>query len=215
MKRHLALVPFVLTGGLLSAQIAPPATPTPASVSGSITQLNYGPEMEADSFILNNNTIVNLPPHVACKLGAALSKGAAVQLQGYSSTTASGMQALEATSVSVGGKTYTLPQPGQFTAYSGSAKIAQFNYDRQGNVDGFLLDNGVFAKIPPNSLASVGTTPALGATVAITGDAHQTIGGQTVVHAQTINGQTIAPPAPAGPPTPPAGPGAPPPPPAM
>jgi hypothetical protein len=67
-------------------------------------------------------------------------------------------------------------------------------------VDGFLLDNGVFAKTPPprssNPAVSVGTP------VSLTGYSHKAMNGQTVVDVQSINGQTLAY-APPGPPPPP------------
>jgi hypothetical protein len=151
---------------LLLAQ-APPAPPaqTPAnssSVSGTISQLNYGAEMEVTSFLLNGNTLITFPPHVGSVLNSVLKTGESVQVSGYSSQTASGMQRIELQTISIGGKTLSVPQPGQFTSYSGSGKVIQLNYNREGEIDGFLLDNGVFAKTPPAFTASLGSTVSVG-----------------------------------------------------
>jgi hypothetical protein len=100
------------------------------------------------------------------------------------------------------GKTFSVPQPGQFTTYNGSGKVAQLNYNREGEVDGFLLDNGVFVKMPPPVSASLGSSVSVGSQLSITGNSHQSMTGRTVVDLQSINGQTVAY-APPGPPAPP------------
>ena len=137
---------------LLLAQAPPPPPQSPSnngSVSGTISQLNYGAEMEVTSFLLNGNTLVTFPPHVGSALNSILKAGENVEVSGYSSATQSGMQRIELQTISVGGKTLSVPQPGQFTSYSSSGKVIQLNYNREGEVDGFLLNNGVFAKTPP------------------------------------------------------------------
>lgn len=206
------LVSALLGTTLLVAQAPPPTYTSPTSLSGSISQLNYGPDLQANGFILNNNTIVTLPPEAGGFLAAYLKPGGAVQLQGYLSTTATGLQRLDLISFTdtASGRTFTIPQPGQFTAYSGTGTVTQFNFNREGEVDGFFLNNGVFAKTPPPYGATLRSTVSLGSTVSIAGNAHQVLTGQTVVDVQTLNGQTIAPAAPAGPPAGPARGGAPP-----
>jgi len=192
------LAAFVLlVASLLSAQVGPPAPPpanfgSSSSVSGAISQLNYGPEMEVTSFLVNGNTLVTFPPHVGAALSSTLSPDESVEVTGYASSTASGMQRIELVTLNAGGKTLSVPQPGQFTSYTGSGKVIQLNYNREGDVDGFLLDNGVFAKTPPPATASLASTVAVGSQVSISGYSHQTMNGRTVVDAQSINGQTIA-----------------------
>jgi hypothetical protein len=191
---------------ILLAQGPPPPTPPTsnsyASVSGTISQLNYGPEMEVTSFLLNGNTLVTFPPHVGWALSSTLKAGESVQVGGYGSATATGMQRIELQTVSVGGRTLTVPQPGQFTSYNTSGKVTQLNYNREGEVDGFLLDGSVFANTPPPFSANLSSMVSVGSQVSVTGYSHQTMNGRTVVDVQSINGQTIAY-APAGPPRPP------------
>jgi hypothetical protein len=90
------------------------------------------------------------------------------------------MQRVELVTLNAGGKTLSVPQPGQFTSYTGSGKVTQLNYNREGDVDGFLLDNGVFAKTPPPVTASLASTVAVGSQVSISGYSHQTMNGRTV-----------------------------------
>jgi hypothetical protein len=198
---------FLLAASYLSAQAGPPGPPPASfgnsgSVSGTISQLNYGPEMEVASFLVNGNTLVTFPPHVGAALSPILRSGENVEINGYTGSTASGMQRIEMVTINAGGKTLSVPQPGQFTTYSGSGKVAQLNYNREGDVDGFLFDNGTFVKMPPPAAASLGSGVQVGSQLSITGYSHQTMTGRTVVDLQSLNGQTVAY-APPGPPRPP------------
>jgi hypothetical protein len=188
---------------LLFAQ-APPApasqvSNSSSSVSGTISQLNYGAEMEVTSFLLNGNTLVTFPPPVGWALNATLKTGESVQVSGYASSTANGMQRIEVQTINAGGRTLSVPQPGQLNSFNASGKVVQLNYNREGEVDGFLLENGIFAKTPPPAAASLGALVSVGSQVSITGYSHQTMNGRTVVDVQSINGQAIAY-APPGPP---------------
>jgi len=198
---------LLLAASILSAQAAPPAPPAAnsggySSVSGAISQLNYGPEMEVTSFLVNKNTLVTFPPHVGAVLAPVLNSGENVQVTGYGNPTATGMQRIELVTINADGKTLSVPQPGQFTSYNGAARVTQLNYNREGDVDGFLLDNGVFAKTPPPFSATLTSTVSVGSQVSVTGYSHQAMNGRTVVDVQSINGQAIAY-APPGPPPPP------------
>jgi len=186
---------------------APPLSPPPnpgteASVSGTISQLNYGAEMEVTSFLVNGDTLVTFPPHVALALSLTLQSGENVQVTGSGDTTVTGMERIELQALSVARKTFTVPQPGQFTPYNGSGKITQLNYNREGEVDGYLLDNGVFAKTPPPFTRTLTSTISVGQQVSLAGYSHQTVNGRHIVDVQSINGQTIAYARP-GPPRPP------------
>jgi hypothetical protein len=202
-----SMVALTLAGASAMFAQAPPQGPPPApgayaSVSGTISQLNYGPEMEVTSFLVNGNTLVTFPPHVAWALSSTLKPGENVQVAGLPGATPSGMQRIELQTLNAAGRTFAVPQPGQFTPYSGSGKITQLNYNREGEVDGFLLDNGVFAKTPPPFSATLTSMVSRGQEVSVTGYSHEAISGRTIVDVQSINGQTIAYGTP-GPPPPP------------
>ena len=199
-----------------------------ATVSGTISQFNYDRDGEVAGFLLNNNTLVNLPPRAALYIGNSLRRGDSVQIAGYAQTSPAGVQTVNAQSVQdrASGKAFTVPQPGAAAPYSGSGRIQQLNYGPDGAINGFLFDNGMLATVPPFA-ATNPTSIRVGSAVAYTGYARNTISGRTVVDIQSlsINGQPLTfrmagpaagpgappPPPPAGPQR---GPGAPPPPPA-
>ena len=197
---------------------------TYTNVSGTISQFNYDRDAEVEGFLLSNNTLVHLPPRAAARMGTSLRAGDTVRVGGFAQTSPTGFQTMEAQAIqdSTSGKSLTVPQPGAAAPYSGSGRIQQLNYGPDGAVNGFLLDNGTLATVPPFAA----TNPSFirrGATIAYSGYAHSTMSGRNVVDVQTltVNGQALtmgaigpqggtpAPP-PAGPQ---AGPGAPPPPP--
>lgn len=196
---------------------APGASPVQAgvltSVSGTISQFNYDRDADMEGFLLNNNTLVHLPPRAALHLATSVRRGDTVQVSGYTQTSPAGVQTIEAQSVQdrTSGKTFAVPQPGAAAPYSGSGRIQQLNYGPDGAINGFLFDNGTLATVPPFAA----TNPSfirVGATVAYSGYARSTISGRTVVDVQTltINGQPLT----FGMAGPGIGPGAPPPPPA-
>jgi hypothetical protein len=181
------------------------------SVSGSVTQFNYGPDAQPESFILNRNTIVHFPPDLGCAISGMIRIGDTVKVDGLASTNNYGTQSLELQNLndSTTGRQFTIPQPWLATAYSGSGTIRQLNYGPQGEINGFWLNN-VLVHIPP---LTPGTSQSLqiGATASVSGYAHHTLNNKTAVDASslTVNGQSI--PIYSPPPPPPPTPGAAPP----
>jgi hypothetical protein len=196
----------------------PAPTGTYTTVSGAISQFNYDREAEVEGFLLNNNTLVHLPPRAAARLASSLHAGDNVQVSGFAQTSPSGFRRVEAQSLQdrTSGKAFTVPQPGAAAPYSGSGRIQQLNYGPDGAVNGLLLSDGTLVTVPPFSTSNP-TSIRVGATVAYSGYARRTMSDRTVVNAQTltINGQQLALAAPAGPrgaappPPPPGGPAAP------
>jgi hypothetical protein len=77
--------------------------------------------------------------------------GDTVQIAGFAQTSPAGFQTIEAQAVQdkTSGKTFTVPQLGAAAPYSGSGRIQQLNYGADGAINGFLLDNGTLATVPP------------------------------------------------------------------
>lgn len=203
--------------------LAPPQAGTYTTLSGTVAQLNYNREAEVSGFLLDKNTLVELPRRAAAVAGATLHQGDSVQIAGMLETAPTGFKMLRAQSLQdrTSGKNFAEPQPGAAAPYSGSGRIQQLNYGPGGTVNGFLLDNGVMANVPgfnANNPSSI----KVGATVTVAGFARTTMGSRTAVDVQTLtaNGQTVtmavarpeAPPRPArgprslAPPPPPNGP---------
>lgn len=197
----------------------PPAYGTMTSVSGVITQFNYGPNAQPESFMLNRSTIVHFPPDLGCAVSGMVKIGDTVKVDGLATTNYYGTQTLELQDLndSTNERQFSVPQPWSPTAYSASGTIRQLNYGPQGDINGFWINN-VLVHIPP---MAPGTSSALqsGATASVSGYAHRTFNNKIAVDASslTINGQTVpiypAPPPVPGPPPPPASGTLPPPPP--
>jgi hypothetical protein len=165
-----------------------------ATVTGTISQFNYDQEAEVEGFLLSNNSLVQLPRGIAAKVVPSLPVGDSVTVAGMARTSTSGFQTIAAQSIkdTTSGKSFEIPTPGAPAPLAGSGKIQQLNYGRGGEVNGFLLDNGVLAMVPPFS----GSNPSsikVGGTVAYSGYARRTMSDKTVVTVQslTINGQQI------------------------
>ncbi len=207
--------------GPLFAQRPPTPTPPDASaatvtLSGAIQQINYDPEGRVNGFLLAPDTLVPVPPDWVVQFGNTLRAGASVRVTGTPAVTPFGMRVLDPASIALAGHTLTLGQPAPPFPYAGQSTIRQINYGPQGEVNGFLLANGVLAHTPPFS-ANDASLLKPGARISVSGFAHITPAGLTVVDVQSLsaNGQTLAlnlPPAPAprprrglrpGPPPPP------------
>jgi len=140
---------------------------TYATVTGTIAQFNYDQEAEVEGFLLSNNGLVQLPRGIAAKVVPSLHAGDNVTVSGMVRTSASGFQTIAAQTIkdSTSGKSLEIPTPGAPAPLTGSGKIQQLNYGRGGEVNGFLLDNGVLAMVPPFS-ASSPSSVKVGAAVA-------------------------------------------------
>lgn len=173
-------------------------------------QLRQGAEIEG--FLLNDHTLIHLPPRAADRAGSLLRRGDSVQITGFSQTSPTRFQTIEAQAVQdrTSGKTLTVPQPGPAAPFSGSGRIEHLNYSPDGAVNGFLLDSGTLLSVAPFS----STNPSsirVGVPITYSGLARNTMSGRMATDVQTlsINGQTLM----MGEVRPVHGPGAPPPPP--
>jgi hypothetical protein len=164
-----------------------------STISGTISQFNYGPEGRPEGFVVAPNTLVFLPPDWAMQMEMIAKRGDPVRVTGWATLLASGMQLLDAQSVSVGGRTLSLQQPTQPSPYAGSGMVRQLNYDREGGVNGFVLDNGMIARTPPFGVSDFSVIKP-GTQIAVSGFTQTTAAGKTVVDVQsiTVNGQTIS-----------------------
>ena len=208
---------FVTAASALLGQPPAPASPTLAaaasSVSGSISQFNYGPDGRVQGFVVAPNTLISLPPDWAMQVELLAKLGDPVRATGYAAPPASGLQIMQAQTLSVAGRTLNIAEPSLPAPYAGTGVIRSLNYGPQGEVNGFVLQSGLIALTPPMGTGDVSVVKP-GASISVSGFARTTPTGRTVVEVQSItaNGQTIAmnplPPGPGGPgPRPGRGPG--------
>jgi hypothetical protein len=182
--------------------IAQPPPPPPAAApvyaaqstfSGRITQFNYGPEGQVEGIVVAPNNLIALPPDWAAQVEAVAKPGETARITGVVAPSASGMQIVRPQSIAVAGKVFTDVRPSAPAPYAGSGVVRQLNYGAQGEVNGFVLANGIIARRPPFGATDISVLKP-GANIAISGFASPTPSGRTVVQVQsiTVNGQTIA-----------------------
>ncbi len=183
----------------ISCPQRPPALPGASAapgrysaVSGPVSQFNFGPDMEITSFFLGANILVTFPSHAQRALSSALKLGDTVQVSGYSSPTAAGLQRIDLLCLVARGKRFLLPKPDQDVPYKASGAVSQWNYNRDGEIDGFLFGKGILARTPPNAAASLRQDVAVGENVTVVGLARQTLEGEVVINVQSINGHPIS-----------------------
>ena len=198
MKKKMLFGLFAMAGSfMLAAQTPPPpAGLTPAAaitVTGGISQFNYGPNGRIEGFIVAPNTLVSLPPDLGVQVALLAKTGDSVSASGPVTLAASGMQLMDPQTVKVGGRTLSLTEASAPSPYAGSGVIRSLNYGRAGEINGFVLDSGIVALTPPMGTGEFSVVKT-GASIAVSGFAHSTPGGRTVVEVQSItgNGQTIA-----------------------
>lgn len=196
MKIRILFGALTCQAALLVAQPAPPPIADASSattVAGSISQFNYGADGRVTSILVAPNTLVNLPPDWALQMEILAKAGSQLRATGALMTAASGMRILQAQSVNVGGRSMTLAAPAQPAPYAGSGVIRSLNYGPQGEVNGFVWQNGMIARTPAFGASDLSVLRP-GATISLSGFARTTASGRTVIDAQSIsaNGQTIA-----------------------
>lgn len=181
-----------------SAMFGQPPAPAPlpvaaSSVSGSISQFNYGPDGRVQGLMVAPNTLISLPPDWAMQVELLSKVGDPVRATGYAATAASGIQIIQPQTLSVAGRTLNFSEPSLPAPYAGSGVIRSLNYGPQGEMNGFVLQSGIIALTPPMGTGDVSVVKP-GASISVSGFARTTATGKTVVDVQTItaNGQTIA-----------------------
>ncbi len=116
MKRQTLVAALICNAAVLAAQPRPPAAPAAApvsTVSGRISQFNYGPDGRVDGFLVSPTTLVSLPPDQAIQVEAVAKTGSQARVTGTLMPSASGIQILRPQTLEVAGKTLILPVPSQ------------------------------------------------------------------------------------------------------
>ncbi len=198
MKKKMLFGLFAMAGSfILAAQMPTPqvgrTSAAPTTVTGGISQFNYGPNGRVEGFVVAPNTLVSLPPDRGAQVELLAKTGDPVSVSGPVTLAASGMQLMDPQTVKVAGRILSLTQPSAPSPYAGSGMIRSLNYGRAGEINGFVLDSGIIALTPPMGTSEFSVVKT-GASIAVSGFAHSTTGGRTVVEVQSItaNGQTIA-----------------------
>ncbi|WP_338871638.1 hypothetical protein WBJ53_25920 [Spirosoma sp. SC4-14] len=90
----------------------PPAPPALVTETGKITDYRFGRDGRVNGFVLDNKTIVRVPPHVAYQLTNLVTKGSTITVQGYSKNLRDGqvqlskINSLNASVLTINGQQY-------------------------------------------------------------------------------------------------------------
>jgi hypothetical protein len=196
MKKMLFSLLAIAGTTMLMAQLPPPG-PSPAAaattVTGALAQFNYGPNGRIEGFLIAPTTLISLPPDLAIQVELLAKMGDPVTASGLVASATSGMQIMQPQTITVAGRTLQLGEPSPPAPYAGAGVIRSLNYGREGEINGFVLQNGIIALTPRMGVNEFSVVKP-GASIAVSGFARSTAGGRTVVEVQSItaNGQTIA-----------------------
>lgn len=196
MTFRLGFALLASVGGIVLPAQPPPtplASPAVTTLTGRITQYNYGRDGRAEGLLLSPNILVWMAPDWAMQVETTAKIGSQARISGVVTPAASGMQVMQAQSISAGGKTLALTPPSPPVPYAGSGTIRQLNYARNGDVNGFVLQNGMIARTPAFGASNLSVLKP-GASISISGFVRVTPAGKTVIDVTSIgaNGQTIA-----------------------
>ena len=82
-----------------AAPATPPPAPTLTTVSGKISDYRLGRDGRVNGLVLDDKTVVRIPPHVAYQLTNLATKGSTVTVQGYGKNLRDGQVQLEKTNI--------------------------------------------------------------------------------------------------------------------
>lgn len=95
-----------LTAGKNTVLDTPPVVPTPSAASpalvtetGKVADYRLGRDGRVNGFVLDNQTIVRIPPHAAFQLANLAKKGSTITVQGYQRPLGAGQVQLEKTNI--------------------------------------------------------------------------------------------------------------------
>ena len=185
-------------------------TTTVTSVTGAITQVNYGSDGAIEGFLIGSNTLLTFPTNVSGGIGTLGAVGNSVTYSGTEVTTSAGFSSVRVTSYTNNTTKVTYSSSttvSTTTAYGPtSGTVKQLNYNNDGAIESFVFtpaSSSTPLLVVTGSGASATLKPILtvGATVSVTGteqaatptSACVAAGVLTVVHASSliISGQTI------------------------
>ncbi|QIP12342.1 hypothetical protein G8759_06735 [Spirosoma aureum] len=79
--------------------VTPPTAPSQATVTGKIADYQIGRDGRVNGLVLDDKTIVRVPPHVAYQLTNLATKGSTITVQGYAKNLREGQVQLEKTNI--------------------------------------------------------------------------------------------------------------------
>lgn len=172
---------------------------------GTVTGLLSNDDFVYDGLSIRagNDTLgVKFPPHLGLQITGAVKQGTAITVSGVMNTTPMGEKELRMITITAGAETITdtglsMPVIIEPQYVSGSGKITKLQTNREGMVNGFIVDGKTILRIPPHIAGQLNGMADVNAAIAYTGMKKNKNTGEsmtqdyTVIHCKTItlNGQ--------------------------
>jgi hypothetical protein len=185
-------------------------TTTVTSVTGTISQVNYGTDGAIEGFLIGTTTLLDFPTNVSGGIGTLGVAGNSVTYSGTEVTTSAGFSSVRVTSFTNNTTKATYSSSttvSTTTAYGpASGTVKQLNYNGDGSIDSFVFTpasstTSLLVVTGPGASTTLKPLLLVGATVSVTGteqaatpaSACVASGVLTVVQASSliISGQTI------------------------
>ncbi len=184
--------------------MAPPPPQQPlqpvTTYKGTVVKFATNDDYVYDGFYLSGNgdsLLVKFPPHLGTQITGAVKTGATVSVNGVMNVAPMGEKEIRMISIAAGGKTIAdtaspAATPPAETYVSGNGKITQLQTNREGVVNGLIVDGKTILRIPPHIANQLSPVAKTNASVAYTGMKKAAKNGEVstaeyaIVHCKTI-----------------------------
>lgn len=191
--KHLSsLVIGLVLSFSLYAQAGPPPPPPPPPAGGpqqlgvqsvntyqaKVVKLSVNDDYVYDGFyIVNNGDTINVqfPPHLGSQVTSVIKTGTPVLVNGVLNVTPRGEKEIRMVSVAAGSKTIAVTGippadiPPAETYTSGKGRVKELQTNREGEVNGLIVDSGIILRVPPHIVRQLGSAISVNADIAYTG----------------------------------------------
>lgn len=173
---------------------------------GRVVKISVNDDYVYDGFYMltgSDSVLVKFPPHLGSQITSSIKNGSSVTVNGVMNYSPFGEKEIKMVSINANGQTiYDAPPAATPIAVSekfinGSGTISNTQTDREGRINGFILNDNAILRIPPDVIYQLSVTAKTGATIDYTGTLKQlqtgevAAGNYKIVHCNTIkiNGQ--------------------------
>ena len=176
------------------------------SFKGKIVKTISNDDFVYDGFYLLSNQdslLVKFPPHLGKQIDALGKVGTNVTVTGTSENSPSAVREIRLVSLTANGKKVTdtappvPPVPTEEKFVDGTGRISSMQTDREGRVNGFVLDNKTLLRIPPQVSSQLASSVSKGVSIGYSGNQKTSKSGEmstadyAVIRCKTltVNGQ--------------------------
>ena len=184
MKRSISLgaaAPCLFCAAIAPTALAQSSSTTMAtqsttitSVTGTITQLNYGRSGEVQGLLVGTDVLLNFPTNICGGVGTLGAVGNSITYSGTAFTTSSGFESVQVSSFTnnTTQATYTAPTSKSIAYGATSGTVRQLNYTNDGSINGFLFTAGsstIFVSVGYTSSTTLSSLLTVGVSVSVIG----------------------------------------------